>query len=91
MSKNRTETMACRPGCAACCIAPSISSPIPGMPQGKPAGQPCVQLDAHGRCRLFSHPDRPQVCIDFTPTPELCGTHRAQALARIAALERLTR
>ncbi|HNM56919.1 MAG TPA: YkgJ family cysteine cluster protein, partial [Thauera aminoaromatica] len=24
--------MDCRPGCAACCIAPSISSPIPGMP-----------------------------------------------------------
>ncbi|HNF77692.1 MAG TPA: YkgJ family cysteine cluster protein, partial [Thauera aminoaromatica] len=26
--------MDCRPGCAACCIAPSISSPIPGMPHG---------------------------------------------------------
>ena len=36
--------MDCRPGCAACCIAPSISSPIPGMPHGKPAGVRCIQL-----------------------------------------------
>jgi hypothetical protein len=34
--------IACRPGCAACCIAPSISSPIPGMPHGKPAGVRCI-------------------------------------------------
>ena len=32
----------CRPGCAACCIAPSISSPIPGMPDGNVAGAVCV-------------------------------------------------
>ena len=40
--------MDCRPGCAACCIAPSISSPIPGMPHGKPAGVRCAQLDEAG-------------------------------------------
>ena len=40
----RSDLIACRTGCGACCIAPSISSPIPGMPDGKPAGVPCVQL-----------------------------------------------
>jgi len=82
--------MPCRRGCAACCIAPSIASPIPGMPAGKPAGVPCVQLDARGGCRLFGHPDRPAVCRAWTPTPELCGTGRSEALARIAALEAAT-
>ncbi|MCH1995921.1 YkgJ family cysteine cluster protein, partial [Achromobacter xylosoxidans] len=37
-------SLACRPGCGACCIAPSITRPIPGMPDGKPAGVPCIQL-----------------------------------------------
>ncbi len=90
MSKNQTDAIACRPGCAACCIAPSIASPIPGMPAGKPAGVPCVQLDEAGRCRLFGCPERPAVCREFTPTEALCGRDRAEALARLAALERLT-
>ena len=54
--------MDCRPGCAACCIAPSISSPLPGLPQGKPAGMPCPQLDQALRCRLFGQPERQTVC-----------------------------
>lgn len=65
--------MNCRPGCAACCIAPSISSPIPGMPLGKPAGVPCVQLDAAGGCRLFGRPERPRVCGGLQPSAEMCG------------------
>ncbi|MEQ5802289.1 YkgJ family cysteine cluster protein [Halomonas sp. H10-9-1] len=80
----------CRPGCGACCIAPSISSPIPGMPGGKPAGVRCVQLDDDNLCRLFGDPRRPAVCARFTFDPDLCGSHRDQALTRIAALERDT-
>lgn len=77
----------CRPGCGACCIAPSISSPIPGMPDGKPAGVRCAQLDDDNLCRLFGRPERPAVCARFDYDRELCGDHRDQALARIAALE----
>ncbi|WP_313077489.1 YkgJ family cysteine cluster protein [Melaminivora sp.] len=82
--------MNCRPGCAACCIAPSISSPIPGMEGGKPAGVPCMQLDAQGRCRLFGQLSRPAVCQSLQPAPALCGDSRAEALQRIAWLERAT-
>ncbi|MFC3285157.1 YkgJ family cysteine cluster protein [Litchfieldella rifensis] len=80
----------CRPGCGACCIAPSISSAIPGMPHGKPAGVRCVQLDADHLCRLFGDPRRPDVCRRFDYDPELCGTDRQQALARIDAWEAAT-
>jgi hypothetical protein len=66
-------TLACRPGCAACCTAPSISSPIPGMPQGKPAGVPCAQLDEARRCRLFGQAARPAVCGQLQPSMEMCG------------------
>lgn len=82
--------MDCRPGCAACCIAPSISSPLPGMPGGKPAGVRCVNLDAAGLCRLWGGPDYPAVCRGFRPMPDVCGDDAGQALALIAALERAT-
>lgn len=79
--------MDCRPGCGACCIAPSISSPIPGMPDGKPAHIPCVHLTADYGCALFGDPSRPQVCIDFKPALDMCGTGREEALIFIAKLE----
>ncbi|AUL18972.1 YkgJ family cysteine cluster protein [Bordetella holmesii] len=82
--------MECRPGCAACCIAPSISSPIPGMPDGKPAGVPCIQLDEAMRCRIFGHPDRPRVCGSLPPEREMCGENRQEALHWLAMAERLT-
>ncbi|AZR94505.1 proteinase inhibitor [Bordetella trematum] len=82
--------MQCRPGCAACCIAPSISSPIPGMPQGKPAGTPCVQLDEHLRCRIFGQPERPAVCSSLQPSADMCGSHREEALQWLTWLERET-
>ncbi|MCK6424266.1 MAG: YkgJ family cysteine cluster protein [Burkholderiaceae bacterium] len=82
--------MDCRPGCAACCIAPSISSPIPGLPGGKPAGQPCPQLDEALRCRLFGRPERPACCAGLQPSAEMCGRHRGEALAWLAALEQAT-
>lgn len=72
--------ISCRPQCGACCTAPAIASAIPGMPDGKPAGMPCVQLDAQRRCKLYGQPDRPQVCIDFTPDEMICGDTREQAM-----------
>lgn len=82
--------MDCRPGCGACCIAPSISSPIPGMPHGKPAGVRCVQLSDDHLCRLFGHADRPAVCNTFRAAPDTCGTTRAEGIAILERLERLT-
>jgi Fe-S-cluster containining protein len=82
--------MDCRPGCAACCIAPSISSAIPGMPQGKPAGVRCVQLDEANRCRLFGRPERPAVCSGLQPSHEMCGDGNAHAMVYLARLEVLT-
>ena len=82
--------MECRPGCAACCIAPSISSAIPGMPRGKPAGVRCIQLDDANRCRLFGQPERPAVCGGLQPQPEMCGDSREQALVYLQRLESLT-
>jgi Fe-S-cluster containining protein len=84
------KTMACRPGCGACCIAPSISSPIPGMPSGKPAGVRCVQLSADNCCNIFGHPDRPAVCVSLRPTLEMCGVSRTEALAYLTRLEKQT-
>lgn len=82
--------MNCRPGCAACCIAPSISSPIPGMPNGKPAGVRCLQLDEADRCRLFGRPERPAVCGGLRPQAEMCGESREHALRYLRRLEALT-
>lgn len=86
-----TETFSCRVGCGACCIALSISSPIPGMPEGKPAGVRCVQLTADNRCRLFGLPERPQVCVNLRPMPEMCGENAEEAISYLTLLERLTR
>ncbi len=83
--------MECRPGCAACCIAPSISSPLPGQPDGKPAGLPCPQLDDALRCRLFDQPARPAVCASLKPSAEMCGADRWHAMAWLARLETATR
>jgi len=90
-SSGAYTVMRCRPGCGACCIAPSISSAIPGMPLGKPAGVRCAQLTADNACRLFRLPSRPAVCLSLCPTPEMCGTTASDALARLTALELMTR
>lgn len=61
------------------------------MPDGKPAGVPCVQLDEHGRCRLFGRPERPAFCVSLQPATDLCGEDREQALRLIGEMERATR
>ena len=84
------DNLACRPNCAACCIAPSISSPIVGMPNGKPAGVPCVALDEHMRCRLFGDERRPRVCGSLQPSIEMCGDEgqgREYAIIYLTRLE----
>lgn len=82
--------MECRVGCGACCIALSISSPIPGMPNGKAAGVRCVHLTPENLCRLMGRPDRPAVCVNLRPSPEMCGDSFEEAYAWLAALERTT-
>lgn len=83
--------MDCRPGCAACCIAPSISSPMPELPNGKPAGMKCPHLDEVLRCRLFGLPERPAVCGSLPPSQEMCGDTREHALHFLEKLETATR
>lgn len=82
--------MQCRPGCAACCIAPSINSPIPGMPLGKPAGVRCIQLDDQGLCKIFGHPERPAFCGSLRAQTEMCGNTNAEALEILALWEKMT-
>ena len=83
--------MHCRPGCAACCIAPSISSPMPGLPLGKPAGVACPHLDDALRCKLFGQAERPAVCSSLAPSAEMCGEDRVHALFFLNQLEHATR
>jgi uncharacterized protein len=83
--------MECRFGCAACCIAPSTSSPIPGMPEGKPAGVRCVQLSEDNLCRLFGKPERPAVCVQLKPEPEMCGSSAGEAVLYLESMEMATR
>ena len=83
-------SVACRPGCGACCTAPSISSAIPGMPQGKPAGVPCVQLGPDQRCLIFGQPGRPAVCASLQPEAAMCGSQRSEAMQYLERLEALT-
>jgi Fe-S-cluster containining protein len=85
------KAMACRIGCGACCIALSISSPIPGMPQGKPAGIRCIHLTENNKCQLYGHPQKPQVCINLKPSPEMCGENFHEAMAYLTFLENATK
>ncbi|WP_117234490.1 YkgJ family cysteine cluster protein [Vibrio maerlii] len=82
--------MECRLGCGACCIAPSISSAIPGMPNGKPAGVRCIQLNENNLCKLFGTNDRPKVCHDFKPCPDICGKTDKAAMDNLIELESIT-
>jgi hypothetical protein len=84
------ESLPCRAGCGACCIAPSISSPTPAHPRGKPAGERCGHLDTQLRCELFGRPERPAVCGSLQPSAWMCGTDRGEALARLSWLEQAT-
>ncbi len=60
------------------------------MPGGKRAGVRCVQLTDENRCRLFGMPQRPKVCVNLRPSPEMCGRSSLEAIIYLAELERLT-
>jgi uncharacterized protein len=83
--------MDCRPGCAACCIAPSISSPLPGLPAGKPAGLRCPHLLGNLRCGIWEQAGYPGVCRGFKPDRAVCGSSREEALGLLEAWEEATR
>jgi len=83
--------MDCRPGCAACCIAPSISSPIPDMPDGKPAGVRCIQLSEDNLCMIFGQKERPKVCSSLCASKEMCGNKTEEAYEYLKQLEQLTK
>jgi hypothetical protein len=61
------------------------------MPEGKPAGVRCVQLTDDNRCKLFGQPERPQVCVNLRPMPEMCGSNAEEAIAYLIMLEEETR
>ena len=61
------------------------------MPDGKPAGARCVQLTADNLCAIFGRADRPQVCNNLRPMPEMCGTSTREAYEYLERLERATR
>lgn len=86
----QNPVFSCRPGCAACCIAPSISSPIPGMPHGKAAGVACMQLSEQGLCMIFGRPERPACCSGLQASAEMCGENKEQAIQWLNALELAT-
>jgi uncharacterized protein len=60
------------------------------MPNGKPAGVRCAQLTDDNHCKLFGHPERPQVCISLRPTAEMCGRTSQEALIYLVRLEEIT-
>ena len=60
------------------------------MPNGKPAGVACIQLLPDLRCAIFADPRRPTVCGSLTPTREMCGESREQALRWLGYLETTT-
>jgi Fe-S-cluster containining protein len=90
-SEQLSQTMSCRIGCGACCIAPSISSTLPLHPHGKAAGVRCLHLDAKNTCRLFLSPSRPLICQSFQATLEVCGDTAAEALATLTDWETRTK
>ena len=63
---------------------------MPGYPQGKLAGVRCPHLTDELRCALFGKPERPEVCRDLKPQPEMCGDSAASAMATLYRWELLT-
>jgi hypothetical protein len=61
------------------------------MPSGKPAGVRCIQLTPDNRCAIFGQPERPAVCVNLRPTPEMCGNTQAEAMAYLEELELSTK
>ncbi|MCF8007898.1 MAG: hypothetical protein K9K84_10865 [Methylovulum sp.] len=67
-SEQLSQTMSCRIGCGACCIAPSISSTLPLHPHGKAAGVRCLHLDEK-YLSSFSFTKPPPYLPEFSGNP----------------------
>ncbi|CAN5917497.1 YkgJ family cysteine cluster protein [soil metagenome] len=63
---------------------------MPGFPAGKLAGVRCPHLTDDIRCALFGTPERPRVCAELKPQPEMCGSSADEAMATLASWEILT-
>ena len=63
---------------------------MPGFPAGKLAGARGPHLTDDVRCALFGRPERPRVCVELRPQPEMCGASAEEAMATLAEWERLT-
>jgi len=50
----------------------------------------CPHLTADVRCALFGRPERPPVCRDLQPGPEMCGSSAEEAMATLTRWELLT-
>jgi uncharacterized protein len=61
------------------------------MPAGKPAGVRCYNLADDLRCNLWGADNYPGVCHRFSPSFEVCGDSKTEALHLIGELERMTR
>ena len=61
------------------------------MPHGKKAGERCAHLTSDNACALFGRPERPQFCIDLSPSQSMCGDSAADAMAILARWEQQTR
>lgn len=83
--------MECRSNCGACCIIPSISTKTRLLPEGKPSFVPCIHLDESLRCKIFFEKERPKVCASLTPTEEMCGTCKDDAMRYLTWLEEETK
>ena len=57
------------------------------MPNGKPAGVPCINLTDDLGCALWGDPERPAVCAQFKPEPDICGSSAQDALRTLTLLE----
>jgi hypothetical protein len=57
----------------------------------KPAGVRCIQLDAENMCRIFGQPERPAVCGQLQPAPDMCGSNQLHAMHYLSQLEIATR
>ena len=60
------------------------------MPNGKPAGERCLHLTAELLCAIFTHPERPAVCANFSADFAVCGDSREDAIRLLGWLESAT-
>ena len=60
------------------------------MPDGKPAGVKCVNLSDDKLCIIHGTDVYPEVCRNFTPSKEMCGSMSADAFTYLEELEELT-